>query len=357
MDKNGAVFHTTLMGITLALLVGTSFVPEEKVQVCEFNLSSSRFYKAASLTLNSAWIVGMVTAPAGILAVLRDLFSERAVGSQLKEARSKKAVDEIELETPEEQAQIKDELGSLPLASPSAATPLQRERTISLPSSVRWFIRNFPMTSSTISRLPLSLLPFAGGIFVLARALTSLGWTSIFAGWLASVSVNPAASIFFLGYLTTLVMCPLCGTNVRLLSFDETWFLTLTTFSHSKRSGRRFVRPLHEKSCGPKLNKPSLPVLVEILRDANFSSAPHVLADPRIFKGAIFSVALASNLGAFSWTISSSLAGLLWSTILLQKGIKVGFREFAGWNMLFLPALSTVASGFILFEVVYFGAI
>lgn len=60
-----------------------------------------------------------------------------------------------------------------------------------------------------------------------------------------------------MGYFIALVLCPLCGTNI-----------------------------------GATI------LLVEILRDSNFTGAAQVLADPRILKGAIFSTALASNLGA-----------------------------------------------------------
>jgi Na+/H+ antiporter NhaD/arsenite permease-like protein len=35
-----------------------------------------------------------------------------------------------------------------------------------------------------------------------------------------------------------------------------------------------------------------------------------------------------------SFTFSASLAGLLWTTILEQKGIKIKQRTFAFWNLL-----------------------
>ena len=63
---------------------------------------------------------------------------------------------------------------------------------------------------------------------------------------------------------------------------------------------------------------------------------------------------MASNVGAISWTFSASLAGLLWESILRQKGIRVGAREFAAWTIWFLPVLSTVASAVVLLEVCYF---
>jgi Na+/H+ antiporter NhaD/arsenite permease-like protein len=96
-------------------------------------------------------------------------------------------------------------------------------------------------------------------------------------------------------------------------------------------------------------------LFVEILRSPSFTQAPHVVADPLILRGAIYSLALSSNLGAFSWTISASLAGLLWTTILRQKGIKVSQKSFAAFNLPVLLILQTVASAVVLLECYYFG--
>lgn len=96
-------------------------------------------------------------------------------------------------------------------------------------------------------------------------------------------------------------------------------------------------------------------LFVEILRSPSFTQAPHVVADPLILRGAIYSLALSSNLGAFSWTISASLAGLLWTTILRQKGIKVSQKSFAAFNVPVLLILQTVASAVVLLECYYFG--
>ncbi|GAA6055853.1 hypothetical protein JCM3770_001521, partial [Rhodotorula araucariae] len=180
-------------------------------------------------------------------------------------------------------------------------------------SLVRRACARFPTTTTTIARLPLSLLPFAGGIFVLARALTATGWTDVFARWLVRVCVNPAATVFFVGYITALFLCPLCGTNI-----------------------------------GGTI------LAVEILRSPSFAASPHVVADPRILQSAIYSLALASNVGALSWTVSSSLAGLLWVRILAQKGIRVTQGEFARWfaGAMLVP-LQTVACAVVLLEVYY----
>lgn len=151
LDPSGAIFHTTLMAVTLAVLVGTSFVSGGHVEV---------------------W---MVTAPAGIIALLRDIWSERS--------------------KPKESGQVEE----IEMVGMDGAGRQEDARPLSLPSLVRFLTKRFPTTSNTISRLPLSLLPFAGGIFVLARALTTLGWTAIFASWLAKICISPAATTFFLG--------------------------------------------------------------------------------------------------------------------------------------------------------------
>ncbi|KAK4045966.1 hypothetical protein OIV83_006477 [Microbotryomycetes sp. JL201] len=259
LDPAGALFHSGLMAVTLGLLVGTSFLRVE---------------------------VWMITLPAGVLAFARDIASE--IRKQ-----------------PDQQEQIEMVVPGTKKAEVS--------RRNSLPALVRAFKRRFPTTARTIAHLPFSLVLFAGGIFVLSRAMTTLGWTPIFATWLARICVNPPAAVFFLGYFVAFVMCPLFGTNI-----------------------------------GATI------LAVEILRDPNFANAAHVVADRRIMHGAIFSTAMATNIGAFSWTLSSSLAGLLWVTILQQKGITVTNKDFAKWNMLFLPALSTLSSAAILLQTYFF---
>jgi Na+/H+ antiporter NhaD/arsenite permease-like protein len=157
VDPNGAIFHSGIMAVTLTILLGTSFVGGGKVRV---------------------WTV---TAPAGIIALVRDLWSERKVAKVVQHVEEGIELDSFSIRQ-----------GRPP------ATP---DPHLSLPFFARKFTKRFPTTSATISRLPLSLLPFAGGIFILSRALTSLGWTSIFAHWLAKICINPSAAVFFLGFI------------------------------------------------------------------------------------------------------------------------------------------------------------
>lgn len=95
-------------------------------------------------------------------------------------------------------------------------------------------------------------------------------------------------------------------------------------------------------------------LFVEIITDDAFRLSSRVVANPNILQAAVYSTALASNLGACGWSLSGSLAGLLWSSILAQKGTVVTEREFAKWNVWFLPLLSTVASAVVVLEVYLF---
>lgn len=49
---------------------------------------------------------------------------------------------------------------------------------------------------------------------------------------------------------------------------------------------------------------------------------------------AIYTLALGSNYGAFTFSFPASLAGLLWRKLLLAKGIKVKMGQFAKLNVL-----------------------
>lgn len=136
LDPKGAVFHTVLLSIVLFTLVGTSFIPGVEVY--------------------------MITAPGMVIAVVRDFYSERSVEGQLPKKRNEPEVTidgDIELEAVDPAvkavSQGEDEDGDdIPLTA-----TVQR---LSLPGLVKVFIKRFPATSGTISRLPLTLLLFAG---------------------------------------------------------------------------------------------------------------------------------------------------------------------------------------------------
>jgi len=143
-----------------------------------------------------------------------------------------------------------------------AAPPGGRGRTAeSLWASFR---RRFPTTSLTLTRLPVPLVIFGFAMFILVRALDSLGWIAVFATWAARVCTSPAKTVFFLGPLISWFLCSLFGTNIG-----------------------------------------SAIVMVEILRHPNFAQSAAVVANPNILRAAIYSTAISSNIGACSFTFSA----------------------------------------------------
>lgn len=74
--------------------------------------------------------------------------------------------------------------------------------------------------------------------------------------------------------------------------------------------------------------------------------------DPKQRDAAIYSLAIASNYGAFSFTICASLAGLLWRDILRQKGIHIRQWQFCKLNVP-LVVVSMVASCGVLVGEIY----
>ncbi|CAF9932207.1 MAG: hypothetical protein GOMPHAMPRED_006516 [Gomphillus americanus] len=299
-DRPGAAFFSVLMVITVAVLVGTSFVPGHSVDV---------------------W---MVTAPAGILAFAFDLFSDITRPKVRSEAErrfsvapetGKVKVDKELLpdaNIPEKQEDISPVAdqslsGSSPDLKPSEKEPA------TLFSFFRWFKGRFPGTTLTITRLPIPLLPFAICEFILVRGLSQRNWISVFAHGFSNACSTPLNTVFFFGFVCAAFLCPLAGTNI-----------------------------------GATI------ILVEILQDPAFQNSPAVTADPKILLAAIYAVAMGSNLGAFSYTFAGSLAGLLWKGLLADKGIHISQLKFAVVNVFPLLVQTTIACAIIYGELYWF---
>lgn len=182
-----------------------------------------------------------------------------------------------------------------------------------LMSLVRSFNVRFPGTSLTISRLPIPLLPFAICEFILVRGLAQRSWINTFAHGFARACPTPAATVFFFGFVSAAFLCPLAGTNI-----------------------------------GATI------LLVEILRDPAFAQSANVQSDPKIMLGALYAVAMGSNIGAFSYTFCGSLAGLLWRGLLSDKGIEISQLKFATVNLLPLLLQTTTAMAVIYGELYWF---
>lgn len=152
---------------------------------------------------------------------------------------------------------------------------------------------HFPTFFTAMPRLPFGLVPFAFSQFILIEALAHQGWIDVFAVWLIRASNKQIyPSVWLIGVLGV-ILCNVAGTNI-----------------------------------GATI------LLTKVVRAAAFP--------PDSMRAAGIALAVASNIGAVSFTFSASLAGLLWTTILQQKGIKIHQTTFAFWNMLPIFVMTVV---------------
>ncbi|KAJ9123060.1 hypothetical protein QFC22_001249 [Naganishia vaughanmartiniae] len=330
IDRNGAIFGSTLLAITLVSLVTLSAV----------NL------------LHGVEGVWTVTAPAAILMLARDIWHDLHHGGfQEKQADDVKAqglgdldgrqrrieaaeiasagvgssprqgeiieMTDTRMESRQRPASLTQRFSSikqpsLPLpastssAPPSksappanASNPAQEGSTTqpptgsvspktSLASTFRALKLRLPTVSYVVSHLPLPLLPFAFSMFILVEALQHVGWIRVWGGWWkAWVAVAGLPGAVWLMAMLSVLGCNAFGTNI-----GATILLS---------------RVLQQWSTNNTVSE-------------------------RVLYGSLYTLALGSNYGAFSFTFSASLAGLLWKQILAQKGILVGRVEFAKYN-------------------------
>ena len=164
----------------------------------------------------------------------------------------------------------------------------------------------FPTFHTALPRLPFALVPFAFSQFILIEGLSRQGWIDIFAQWLVIATKREMfRTVWVVGVLGVL-LCNTSGTNI-----GATILLTKIV----NTAALSYVPP----SSGPEVNI-----------DAFLRSAAIALA-------------VASNIGAVSFTFSASLAGLLWRQILSQKKIDIAQTTFAKWNL--APVLVMTVAG------------
>ncbi|KAJ3512091.1 hypothetical protein NMY22_g15438 [Coprinellus aureogranulatus] len=158
----------------------------------------------------------------------------------------------------------------------------------------RRFAAHFPTFFTALPRLPFGLIPFAFSQFILIEALERQGWIDIFSRWLVIASQGKIHPVVWLVGVFGVILCNISGTNI-----------------------------------GATI------LLTKIVRASNF--------DPATDRAAAVALAVASNIGAVSFTFSASLAGLLWVAILKDKGIVFKQWRFAMWNS--LPLLVMTGAG------------
>ena len=125
-------------------------------------------------------------------------------------------------------------------------------------------------------------------------------------------------------------------------------FLVQCTCFHTLKSANELIFSPY-KICGTNIGTTIL--LARVLQSW-LSSAASGEVDPKVRLGSIYALALGSNFGAYTFSFSASLAGLLWRDILRQKGIAVSQRQFAYFNLPII-AVAVLVSGAILIAQVH----
>ncbi|KLO15118.1 hypothetical protein SCHPADRAFT_996099 [Schizopora paradoxa] len=167
----------------------------------------------------------------------------------------------------------------------------------------RAFRAIFPHFSKVLAGLPIAMLPFSFSMFILVHALTATGWIEVFSKWWAAwvrvcgpdESLRAVAGAIFGMQIISVLLCNFCGTNI-----GATVFLSQ--------------------------------IIADWISDSNAKGQP---VGSRLQLGSIYALALGTNFGAYSLTISASLAGLLWKNILKGNNVNkidVRLRDFALLN-------------------------
>ena len=208
---------------------------------------------------------------------------------------------------PDFQAKEQPVLSASPVQSHGALVPSNLSFYAKIKSNSRILKRicskRIPTLYTAFPRLPFALVPFAFSQFILIEALAYQGWVKVFAQWLVDASGQRVYPTIWLVGVLGVILCNCSGTNI-----------------------------------GATI------LLTKIVRQAINSTpanATNVNLDA-FNRSAAIALAVASNIGAVSFTFSASLAGLLWTQILRQKGIIIKQTSFARWNLLPLTVMTSV---------------
>lgn len=168
----------------------------------------------------------------------------------------------------------------------------------------RKFQQKWPLLHAIGIRMPWAILPFTFSMFIMVEGLSHSGWIAIFAKWATKLVPNYVAATYAIGFVSVLL-------------------------------------------CNIFNNVPMTILVARILQHPNFVNSP--LATPEVAKGCLFALIVGSNLGACT-TLISSLAGLMWDTVLRSKGSGVGFWNFFKWNMGVMPVVILVTLTVVVIE-------
>ena len=129
-----------------------------------------------------------------------------------------------------------------------------------------------------VKKLPHKVLPFITGMFIIVEILNHVGLIDLIASWLAPLCTTIWSSVFVIGISST-IMCNLVNNQPMTIFFTR---ILLSPFFNPGDEGRQ---------------------------------------------GALYSLIVGSNLGA-DFTLIGALAGLMWRSILNDKGVRITYGQF-----------------------------
>jgi len=164
-----------------------------------------------------------------------------------------------------------------------------------------------PTLKKSIQMLPWRIMPFVFGMFTLVEGLRKSGWIDTMAD--ALISCIPQAG----GPLAVLVSAYLMTSVTILLS--------------------NLIN-----------NQPATILLTRVIISPGFLALPEAVRSV-----GMFGVILGSNLGA-NFTLIGALAGIMFAKILSEKGITLGYVEFAKQGFKVMPLVTVLAAGVLFLE-------
>jgi len=168
-----------------------------------------------------------------------------------------------------------------------------------------------PTVKASIVNCPWAVLPFVFGMFTLVNALKDAGWIDALANGILDVipsdQGNSGTAIATSAFLMTAISCLLC---------------TLID------------------------NQPASILLTQVLLAPAFDSLPSLVRT-----AGMLGVLEGANVGG-CWSLMGALAGIMWSTLLRNKGIQIGYIQFmrVSWKVMpivtFMVALIIFAESY-----------
>jgi len=156
-----------------------------------------------------------------------------------------------------------------------------------------------PTAKACIMNTPWAVLPFLFGMFTLVNALTIYGWVDALSTQILSVIPQDE------------------GNSKRAIAIATFLMATISFFF-----------------CMIMNNQPASILLAQVLIAPAFNKIPSMVRT-----AGMLGVLEGANVGA-CWSLIGGLCGILWSTILRNKGIKIGYLHFSKIGFMVMPIVT-----------------